>query len=293
MKSLKLLIIFGSLFLLCKAADTDVYKCAKDLKADFCEASETKNNVTTHYYKGCPKGQKCDDFCIKNENKLLKEGKKCIIDDECQTRLCINEKCSYLSDGGDCNGSNAKCGPKSYCKNGKCDKLEVEGKSCNGEYRYEDNICVLGTICGTTGEDVTDNGNSNGNSKCIKMFSKKEGEKVSNPLMCESGLRDDDKKCIKRTTKTEEWDEYVKEYNKQVEKINDDEERKITDISRRKTLDNRNVAKKYVEIDQEYYEILDKAKDRDCIKDYYVTLLNGNRVNVSLISLFFFSIFFL
>lgn len=65
MKSLKLLIIFASLLLLCKAADTDVYKCAKDLKADLCEASETKNNVTTHYYKGCSKGKYCDDFVPK------------------------------------------------------------------------------------------------------------------------------------------------------------------------------------------------------------------------------------
>ena len=39
-----------------------------------------------------------------------------------------------------------------------------------------------------------------------------------------------------------------------------------------------------------YNYLLDKAEDRDCIKDYFVTKLNGNRVNVSLISLFFFSV---
>ena len=293
MKSLKLLIIFASLLLLCKAADTKVYKCAKDLKADLCYAKETNDDVTTYYVKGCSKGKKCNidkGVCIKYKNKLLKEGKKCIIDSECQTGLCRNGKCSYLSDGDDCSNyydypDFDACGPKSYCKSGICAKLEIEGNACQGNSKR----CVLDTICGTTGEDASNWENY----KCIKMFSIEDGVTVSDKLMCKSGLTDDDEKCIKRETKTEEWDEYVKEYNKRLDKINDDEKRKITDIENRETLDNRNVAKKYVEADQYFYEILEKAEDRDCIKDYCVTQLNGNRVNVSLISLFFFSIFFL
>ena len=230
-------------------------------------------------------------FCTKNENKLLKEGKKCISDSECQTGLCRNGKCSYLSDGDDCSHyydypDFDACGPKSYCKSSICAKLEIEGNACQGNIKR----CVLGTICGTTGEDASNWENY----KCIKMFSIEDGVTVSDKLMCKSGLKnEDDGKCIKRETKTEEWDEYVKEYNKRLDKINDDEKRKITDIEYRETLDNRNVAKKYVEADQYFYEILEKAEDRDCIKDYCVTQLNGNRVNVSLISLFFFSIFFL
>ena len=177
MKSLKLLIVlgfFGSLFLLCKAVETEVYKCAKDLKADLCFASETKNDVTTKYVKGCPKGQSCESgICIKYENKLLKEGKKCIINDECQTGLCISEKCSYLSDGDECLGYSDSCGPKSYCNSDrKCAKLETKGSSCNGNSKR----CVLGTICGRTGEDATNNGYNNGNYKCIKMFSIKDGK---------------------------------------------------------------------------------------------------------------------
>ena len=282
MKSIKLLIVFGSLFLLYNAEITKVYKCAKDLKADLCSAFESKNEVETYYYKGCPKGQKCNYYCSKYVDKELKEGKKCVIDSECKSGLCKNEKCSYIPDGDNCSGYSSSCGPKSYCKDNICTALETEGKLCEKSWN-----CVLGTICKISGNDNT--------YKCIKMFSMEDGVKANDQYLCKSGLIDKDGLCITRTTKTEEWDEYVKEYNKRMDKINDDDERKISGINDRRTLDNRNVAKKFIEIDQYYYEKIDKAddKDKDCIRDYFITELNGNRVSVSLISLFLFSVLFM
>ena len=71
------------------------YKCADDLKLDTCYLSTS----TDEYVKACATGKTCEETeggayaCVKRKT-LLEEGDKCIVDEECQSDLCKDKKCT-------------------------------------------------------------------------------------------------------------------------------------------------------------------------------------------------------
>ncbi len=76
------------------------YKCADELKLDTCYLESGSDT----YVKACGKGKTCEQTeggayaCVKRKN-LLEEGDKCIVDEECQSGVCKDKKCTVLKDG--------------------------------------------------------------------------------------------------------------------------------------------------------------------------------------------------
>ena len=105
------------------------YKCAKELKIDRCyyEYQDKEAKVNTIFVKPCGSGERCTKTnsvpygnkeynCIKsNWLDMLKEGDSCTSPYECESRICINGKCSYLEDYFYSCTQNYECGLNSYC----------------------------------------------------------------------------------------------------------------------------------------------------------------------------------
>ena len=166
---LSIIITFAIIYLVASASDgpTKTYKCADDLELDTCYLKKATETEITYYLKACKKGKTCSEepddddsgvgYCYK-EIELLEEGDKCVLDEECKTQKCSQNKCAYLADGEECHGSDKRCGIKSECYGSpsKCVAYVGEGASC------EEAPCRPGLFCGTIEDDE--------DLKCIKKF---------------------------------------------------------------------------------------------------------------------------
>ena len=262
---LSIIITFAIIYLV--ASDpTETYKCADELELDTCYLKQTATNKDiTYYLKACKKGKKCsqdpDDsdsdvgYCYK-EFELLEEGDKCVLDEECKTQKCSQNKCAYLADGEECHYYAERCGIKSTCYGSpsKCVAYVGEGASC------EEAPCRPGLVCGKIedAEDVT----------CSKKFSVENGKKVRyDENLCKSGTKGNDDECIERTEDKSEWDAYVEEYIDEQEDVLKEDKKKLSDIDLY-TLNSKSVAEKYVEY--KYKKAIGTGDDADCIKDFYI-----------------------
>ena len=281
---LSIIITFAIIYLV--ASDpTETYKCADELELDTCYLKQTATNKDiTYYLKACKKGKKCSKkpnssdvgYCYK-KIELLEEGDKCVLDEECKTQKCSQNKCAYLADGDECNGNN-QCGIKSKCDDyysGKCVAYVGEGASCEVVDGVE-RPCRPGLVCGKI-DDAEDE-------KCIKQFSVENGKKVSEAYLCKSGTIDDDFKCIERTEDKSEWDAYVEEYIDEQEDVLKEDKKKLSDFEYSYTLNSKSVAEKYVEY--EHKKKIGTGDDADCIKDFYIQLeLSSYSLRFSFVSL--------
>ena len=261
---LSIIIIFAIIYLVASGDRTETYKCADDLELDTCYLTKETDTEITYYLKACKKGKKCSKkpnnsgvgYCYK-DIELLEEGDKCVLDEECKTQKCSQNKCAYLADGEECNRDAERCGIKSTCYGypSKCVAYVGEGASC------KEAPCRPGLICGRIddAEDVT----------CIKQFSVENGKKVSiwTTNLCKSGTTDDDIKCTDRTEDKSEWDAYVEEYIDEQEDVLKEDKKKLSDIKWH-TLNSKSVAEKYVEY--AHKKKIGTGDDADCIKDYFI-----------------------
>ena len=271
---LSIIITFAIIYLV--ASDrTETYKCADELELDTCYLKKATDTEITYYLKACKKGKTCSEepnssnvgYCYK-EIELLEEGDKCVLDEECKTQKCSQNKCAYLADGEECHGYDERCGIKSKCYEGKCVAYVGEGASC------EEAPCRPGLLCGTI--DAEDE-------KCIKQFSVENGKKVSAGVLCKGGKKGDDGKCTDLTEDKSEWDAYVEEYIDEQEDVLKEDKEKLSDIGS-DTLNSKSVAEKYVE----YYfkKEIGTGDDADCIKDYFIQYeLSSYSLRFSFVSL--------
>ena len=275
---LSIIITFAIIYLVASASDdpTETYKCADALELDTCYLKQTATNKDiTLYVKACKKGKTCyrdssGGYCYK-DIELLEEGDKCVLDEECKTQKCSQNKCAYLADGEECDGSN-QCGIKSTCYEDKCVAYVGEGASC------EEAPCRPGLVCGKIedAEDVT----------CSKKFSVENGKKVSRKDLCKSGKIGVDGKCIDRTEDKSEWDAYVEEYIDEQENVLKEDKKKLSDFdfdSDYDTLNSKSVAEKYVEY--WHKKEIGTGDDADCIKDYFIQQLSSYSLRFSFVSL--------
>ena len=272
---LSIIITFAIIYLVAAASDgpTKTYKCADALELDTCYLEKATETEITYYLKACKKGKTCHTdsdggYCYK-KIELLEEGDKCVLDEECKTQKCSQNKCAYLADGEECHGSDERCGIKSECYEGKCVAYVGEGASC------KEAPCRPGLFCGTIdeAEDVT----------CIKLFSVENGKKVSDGVLCKGGKQGDDDKCTDLTENKSEWDAYVEEYIDKQEDVLKEDKEKLSDIDS-DTLNSKSVAEKYVEY--AFKKQIGTGDDADCIKDYYIQqILSSSSLRFSFVSL--------
>ena len=276
---LSIIITFAIIYLVA-SEQTETYKCADALELDTCYLKKETETDKTYYVKACKKGKTCytdsdGGYCYK-DIELLEEGDKCVLDEECKTQKCSQNKCAYLADGDECNGNN-QCGIKSKCDDyysGKCVAYVGEGASCEVVDGVE-RPCRPGLVCGKI-DDAEDE-------KCIKQFSVENGKKVDNDDLCKSGKKgDDDNKCTDPTENKSEWDAYVEEYINEQEDVLKEDKKKLSDISSI-TLNSKSVAEKRVEY--LYKKAIGTGDDADCIKDYFIQQELSSSLRFSFVSL--------
>ena len=258
----------------------ETYKCADELELnDVCYLSHsTSETTTTIYVKSCKKGNKCEYYsgtlsmCNKMK-KLSEEGDKCVVDEECQSKKCTNNKCSTVSDGEECNFNDDACGLKSYCarynEGKKCVAYAAEGASCEVTAEGIEQECRPGLVCGAIGVAET--------YTCSKQFSVDDGTEVSNQALCKSGEKsaNPDNKCIPKTEKKAEFDLYVEEYIKEQGDVLKEDKKKLSDISK-EVFNSKKLAELYV--NYEYKTNIGTGDSSDCIRNYYIqtTLSSSN-----------------
>lgn len=269
-----LVFLFPSIYI---SKDNVQYKCADDLKIDTCylssEVESQDKTEYTYYLKGCSKKKKCVEVPTINSKGLYQcakvkeyreDGDSCKVNEECQSGLCSNEKCTYIADGQECEDSRS-CNKNSRCKwnsddKGECTALISEGKECEST-----DDCAFGLLCNTA---VTP-------SNCTKMFSLEDGKDSSEDFLCKNG-RQYNNKCV--TTKTvnstcsEETDMCQISYTENESEKNVDIECKSVSLSGGEYDDREyfcplqsdsNLLKEYIE---EYTKQRDKMKQKDIDK---------------------------
>lgn len=164
-------------------------KCIDDTNSDdLCYLSGKEGTAAgsnfTYYYKACPKGQICQKLttytgkCAKIVS-LGQFGDECKNSFECESGICLQNKCTYLKEGSVCN-EDKNCNKTSFCYSGPgigtsvCKPLAKEGEECSF-----DNYCAFNLACGTI--------DNSGKKKCAKMYSLKAGEMSDNADLCEGG----------------------------------------------------------------------------------------------------------
>ena len=181
MKSIVLTVLLTFLSIVVSKTETEVFKCASDLKLDTCylkNVVETDTEkTTTVYLDACSKGKYCVESnsgpmlsqCMKVKY-LLKEGDKCISSSECYSGICTNEKCAIIADGSKCS-SDKECALGSYAKRATegfvCTKYAAKDADCS------DTECRPGLICSD-------------DKKCIPIYSLANGEKSDTDSACAS-----------------------------------------------------------------------------------------------------------
>ena len=156
-------------------------KCGESLSNHMCYFTREGTPTETIAYK-CQEGEICVDsedersakigICQKPYRLSIK-GEKCEYNEECYSGKCDNKVCVQLLEGEKCN-SYVQC-LEGYKCNGACQKLSDLGESC-----FSHSDCVIGTLCGISDP-------SQKLFHCIKMFSIKEGDYSSHNLLCETG----------------------------------------------------------------------------------------------------------
>lgn len=168
----------------------DKYQCDDTLPLNTCYDIRTENKIETAYVKMCEEGKICDEDqgeCVEKPKKSL-FGAKCSTNDDCKSTICLNKKCSYLSDGETCGNDTSdakdeKCGMNSYCKIEStnptkyvCAKYKEKDETCQS-----DSECKKGLVCATVGNETS--------AKCLVRYSVDDGVKTDKSEVCKSMIK--------------------------------------------------------------------------------------------------------
>lgn len=298
----------------------DKFQCDDKLPAETCYDTRTENMLEVAYVKKCGDGKICnEDFGnCEDEPKKLPFGAQCSTDSDCKSNTCLNNKCSYLSDGENCDNKNEKCGLNSYCKIASknptsyvCAKYKEKGEVCQDEYE-----CKKGLVCATVGTETT--------SKCTKKYSVDDGVKTDKSEVCKSMEKyknkdgtsevcgyikstaacDNSNQCkvafsaggdFEKTEKCEnssngyicsyetsiardELALYVQEFSKRYDELSQRNDLKFSDLYYY-TLDrNPDLVAKFV--DYQYYKQINEGNDKECLRDFFNFIERGNAEQV-------------
>ena len=304
-----------SVILLRKVFMLTSYQCADDLEVNTCSLkSQELNNSIIHYVKKCKGNKKCIDIgsygqCIKI-NQLLQDGKKCKINEECESNNCVNKKCTPFEDGQPCQTHN-NCKTTSYCKDNICTPLIPAGSPCDYP-KYEHHDCNFGLLCNYRSTNI-----------CTEMFSLPIGADTISEYLCTTGSMVNNKcaltkainptcisdpndsnieKCIIGYTSDEEdyqisincnegkcplqfdasqMKEYIKVYKEQKGKMDENDIKKIrVSIMTKETLGgNKDVVEAYANLIY-YYEI-ENSNNKDCVRDYFIQYIGAIQTKIS------------
>jgi hypothetical protein len=279
------------------SAYTTIRTCASKLELDTCYLSTTvtENDVQKKikYYGECDSGEICTEIgdaykCV-SRKYLLKLNKDCIANEECQSNLCKDKKCSELSVGDACSSDN-QCGKGLYCKGEVCTEYAAEGEACNDGIE-----CLPYLVCG--------------GDKCVKKFSLENGQKTKSDYACQSGVIEyvgssyicteitvqdecstknkckleytyegqkyentnygctstaDGKSICEYKFGTPEMDEYISQYKEKFEELDKED---LEEIENYDTLDSKDILEAYVK-----YINYPKVKNAEkCVLNYYLS----------------------
>ena len=267
--------------------------------------------------------------CVKVK-KYKKQGDSCVLNEECQSGYCSNGKCSYIEDGKQCE-YNQLCKTNSTCKwnglegnKGVCVALSSKDNECTssndcpfgllcnkavfpsvctemfsldiGKDSSEDFLCESGKQyigkCATTKTiNSTCTGINNFEPNCQISYNVGEGDELG----IESCRIYEDyyNSYCPLQSDSKEMKDYIKVYKKEREKMSQKDIDKIyvrlMEDNERYTLNgNKKVLEAYVNL--KYYKYID---GNDCVRDYFITYLKGNKNTLSMIILSFFLIILL
>ena len=158
------------------SAYSTIRTCASKLELDTCYLYTyvTEDDVEKEiiYYGECDSGEICsyvgDVYKCVSPKYRLKLNKDCIANEECQSRICKDKKCSELSVGDACS-SDKQCGKGLYCKGEVCTEYAAEGEACDKSI-----YCLPYLACG--------------GDKCVKKFSLENGQATQDKYACQSGV---------------------------------------------------------------------------------------------------------
>lgn len=182
---LLLISLLGNAFI--SAENTVKYKCASELKIARCYYQYTNNSEIINFVKPCGSGKKCvkvkdlrtdsnEYNCIKNDvDDMLQEGDSCVSLNECESRICLKGKCSYLENYFVKCGGDYHCGLNSYC-NSVCEPIIENGHKCK----------ILGS-CGVGAECGSKKDSQGKDNKCYELYSFSVGEEASGSYFCNTG----------------------------------------------------------------------------------------------------------
>ena len=263
--------------------------------------------------------------CVKRKY-LLEEGKKCVSASECLSNICEKEKCAAVAEGGKCTpySSATECKLGSYCygsgEDAVCKAYAAKDASCT------DAKCRPGLVCFNdkcVAKYSLENGAVSSYSNVCKSghtYYTGNGEEkkcgvVKTAPTCETGDNtkeatitfDTDVKvqCKCATSMAylpkcsdlqddlntqEPMNAYTAEYAKQIEDILDDD-----DVLKYYALKNEDLTlgkKKLRELYVEYYHYSKIAlaaaeDDKDCVRDFYITLLSSNYLYFNMLEIAF------
>lgn len=138
------------------------------------------------YMRSCSSGYECTleveskksrVYACQSKYKKKEEGSSCLLEEECITNNCKDNKCTAKVIGEVCD-NDLDCSKDAYCNNGFCKASAKEGEECDS---YKG--CLAGYDCGRKEKDAT-------KQTCIAEYSIPNGHYSSDSNLCESGLLD-------------------------------------------------------------------------------------------------------
>ena len=263
--------------------------------------------------------------CVKRKS-LLKEGKKCITASECLSNKCENEKCTTVAEGSKCtsgSGASEWCTLGSYCdgfgEDAVCKAYAAKDASCS------DAKCRPGLVCSNDKcvvqyslENGAETNNydacKSGHSYYTGTGNEKKCGVVKTAPTCEAGDTTKDAtitfasdvtvqcKCtasmayldecstLQDDLNTQEaMNAFSAEFAEQIEDILNDDDALThyaltSDIH---TFGNKKLRELYVEYYFYSKIALAAEDDKDCVRDFYITLLSSNYLYFNMLEIAF------
>ena len=278
----------------------------------------------------CPNDMFCDIICRKKFTELF-IGSKCNYNQECFSNKCVNNVC--ISDPNNCT-NDFGCEPGFYCdeEENKCKKMGQKNDYCTHNKNLEDEIitpneddifgnCSYGFVCN--------------NNKCVEIGSLEDGTESDNNFACKNflvhngvctgiipGDMDEYEFCTYSPKNepnvtltytcpysflegkvinigknlTENWNNYVKTYNKVLKTIDKEKFIRKFDLHNKLFLENKDLIKSALKLpfDGAIYDM-----EENCVFDYiynrhiYKESENNNGNNIKISNIYFISLIIL
>ena len=307
-----------------------IFKCM-DLFDSRCISQDFNESTTTIMIGDiCPYDMVCNSICVKKYTELF-IGSKCNYNQECFSNKCVNNVC--VSDSNNCK-NDFGCNPGFYCdeEENKCKKMGQKNDYCTHDKIWEDEFltsdedeifgnCSYGFVCN--------------NNKCVEIGSLEDGTESDNNFACKNflvhngvctgiipGEMDEDGNCYYSPKNepnvtlryncpdsflegkvinigknlTENWNNYVKTYNKVLKTIDKKKFIRKWDLNNKLFLENKDLIKSALKLglDGAIYDM-----EENCVFDYiynrhiYKESENNNGNNIKISNIYFISLIIL